>query len=98
MIMPENEQTIVVAFSSIKKAGGGATMTVQNGDPLPKAHFTVMTQDGPEARTTDQIFQGRKVVLFGVPGAFTPLCDKQHLPGFLANTDEFRRVESTPSP
>ena len=90
MIMPENEQTIVVAFSSIKKAGGGATMTVQNGDPLPKANFTVMTQDGPEARTTDQIFQGRKVVLFGVPGAFTPLCDKQHLPGFLADTDEFR--------
>jgi glutaredoxin/glutathione-dependent peroxiredoxin len=81
MIMPENEQTIVVAFSS---------MAVQNGDPLPKANFTVMTQDGPEARTTDQIFQGRKVVLFGVPGAFTPLCDKQHLPGFLANTDEFR--------
>jgi peroxiredoxin len=65
-------------------------MTVKNGDPLPKANFTVMTQDGPEARTTDQIFQGRKVVLFGVPGAFTPLCDKQHLPGFLAHTDEFR--------
>src|ERR1019366_523963 len=68
----------------------GATMTVKNGDPLPKANFTVMTQDGPEARTTDQIFQGRKVVLFGVPGAFTPLCVKQHLPGFLAHTDEFR--------
>ena len=45
-------------------------MTVQNGDPLPKANFTVMTQDGPEARTTDQIFQGRKVVLFGVQTAF----------------------------
>ncbi|HEY8006576.1 MAG TPA: peroxiredoxin [Methylocella sp.] len=65
-------------------------MTVQTGDPLPKANFTVMTEDGPQVRTTDQIFQGRKVILFGVPGAFTPLCDKNHLPGFLANIDEFR--------
>jgi peroxiredoxin len=68
----------------------GATMSVQNGDPLPKANFTVMTQDGPQVRTTDQIFQGRKVVLFGVPGAFTPLCDKNHLPGFLGTVNEFR--------
>ncbi len=65
-------------------------MAVQSGDPLPKANFTVMTGDGPEVRTTDQIFQGRKVVLFGVPGAFTPLCDQSHLPGFLAHSDEFR--------
>jgi peroxiredoxin len=68
----------------------GAAMTIQTGDPLPKANFTVMTEDGPQVRTTDQIFQGRKVVLFGVPGAFTPLCDKNHLPGFLASIDEFR--------
>jgi glutaredoxin/glutathione-dependent peroxiredoxin len=68
----------------------GAAMTIQAGDPLPKANFTVMTEDGPQVRTTDQIFQGRKVVLFGVPGAFTPLCDKNHLPGFLASIDEFR--------
>jgi peroxiredoxin len=68
----------------------GAAMTIQTGDPLPKANFTIMTEDGPQVRTTDQIFQGRKVVLFGVPGAFTPLCDKNHLPGFLANIDEFR--------
>ena len=65
-------------------------MAIQNGDPLPKANFTVMTPDGPEVRTTDQIFLGRKVVLFGVPGAFTPLCDKSHLPGFLGLVDEFR--------
>jgi hypothetical protein len=96
MIMPENEQTIVVAFSSIKKAGGGATMTVQNGDPLPKANFTVMTQDGPEARTTDQIFQGRKVVLFGVPGIH-PLV--RHIyPVFSPTPMNSGRTESTPSP
>ncbi|MCI0600821.1 MAG: peroxiredoxin [Beijerinckiaceae bacterium] len=65
-------------------------MTIQSGDPIPKAVFTVMTPDGPELRTTDQIFGGRKVVLFGVPGAFTPLCDKQHLPGFLNNAAEFK--------
>jgi glutaredoxin/glutathione-dependent peroxiredoxin len=65
-------------------------MTVQNGDPLPAANFTVMTGNGPELRTTDQIFQGRKVALFGVPGAFTPLCDKSHLPGFLSHADEFK--------
>jgi len=52
-------------------------MAVQNGDSLPQANFTVMTENGPEVQTTDQIFQGRKVVLFGVPGAFTPLCDKK---------------------
>jgi peroxiredoxin len=65
-------------------------MSIKPGDPIPDATFTVMTPDGPQLRTTDQIFQGRKVVLFGVPGAFTPLCDKQHLPGFLGNIDEFR--------
>ncbi|QBR72543.1 peroxiredoxin [Beijerinckiaceae bacterium] len=65
-------------------------MSIQTGDPIPKATFTVMTSDGPQLRTTDQIFKDRKVILFGVPGAFTPLCDKQHLPGFIANSDEFK--------
>ncbi|MCI0465726.1 MAG: peroxiredoxin [Beijerinckiaceae bacterium] len=65
-------------------------MTIQSGDRIPKAAFTIMTPDGPELRTSDQIFKGRKVVLFGVPGAFTPLCDKQHLPGFLDNAGAFK--------
>lgn len=65
-------------------------MTIQNGDPLPEANFTVMTGDGPQVRTTNEIFKGRKVVLFGVPGAFTPLCDKSHLPGFLSHTEDFK--------
>jgi peroxiredoxin len=68
----------------------GATMTIQSGDPIPNATFTVMAPDGPQLRTTDQIFKGRKVVLFGVAGAFTPVCDKHHLPGFLDNLDQFK--------
>jgi glutaredoxin/glutathione-dependent peroxiredoxin len=60
-------------------------MTIKVGDRLPQATFTVMTADGPAPRTTDDFFKGRKVVLFGVPGAFTPTCHKNHLPGFIEN-------------
>ena len=65
-------------------------MAIQSGDPIPKSTLTVMTPDGPQLRTTDEIFKGRKVVLFGVAGAFTPVCDKHHLPGFLDNLDQFK--------
>jgi peroxiredoxin len=60
-------------------------MTIQVGDRLPQSTFRVMTPDGPAAKTTDDVFKGRKVVLFAVPGAFTPTCHRNHLPGFLAN-------------
>ena len=49
-------------------------MTIKIGDPLPQVTFTVMTDDGPQPRTTDDIFKGRRVALVGVPGAFTPTC------------------------
>jgi peroxiredoxin len=65
-------------------------MSIKPGDSLPKAAFTVMTPDGPKLRTTDEIFKGRKVVLFGLPGAFTPTCSAAHLPGFLDKADEFK--------
>jgi peroxiredoxin len=65
-------------------------MTISVGDRLPQATFRVMTSDGPAARATDEIFAGRKVVLFAVPGAFTPTCHKNHLPGFLAKADEIK--------
>ena len=55
---------------------------IKVGDHLPNATFTVMTADGPKPRTTDEIFKGKKVVLFGVPGAFTPTCDRNHLPSY----------------
>jgi len=55
---------------------------IKVGDKLPNATFTVMTGEGPKPRTTDEIFAGKKVVLFGLPGAFTPTCHKNHLPGY----------------
>jgi len=58
-------------------------MTIKQGDKMPAGTFKTMTKDGPQNLTTDQLFAGKKVVLFSVPGAFTPTCDAKHLPGFL---------------
>ena len=60
-------------------------MAIKVGDRLPNATFTVMTAEGPKPKTTDEIFKGKKVVLFAVPGAFTPTCHKNHMPGFVKN-------------
>lgn len=65
-------------------------MTIKVGDKLPQATFRLMTADGPAPKTTDDLFKGKKVVLFAVPGAFTPTCHKNHLPGFVAKADEIR--------
>jgi len=65
-------------------------MTIKVGDKLPEATFTVMTSEGPKPQTTADVFKGKKVVLFAVPGAFTPTCHKNHLPGFLANADKIK--------
>jgi glutaredoxin/glutathione-dependent peroxiredoxin len=65
-------------------------MTIQVGDRLPAATFRVMTPDGPVPKTTDDIFKGKKVVLFGVPGAFTPTCHKNHMAGFVKNADAIK--------
>ncbi|HEU4518256.1 MAG TPA: peroxiredoxin [Microvirga sp.] len=66
-------------------------MSIQVGDRLPQATFRVMTPDGPAARTTDDVFKGRKVVLVAVPGAFTPTCHRNHLPGYIEKAQEIRR-------
>jgi peroxiredoxin len=58
-------------------------MAIKVGDRLPEAKFRVMTAEGPGWKTTDEVFKGKKVVLFAVPGAFTPTCHKNHLPGFV---------------
>ncbi|MGZ3411842.1 MAG: redoxin family protein [Xanthobacteraceae bacterium] len=63
---------------------------IKVGDRLPNAKFKVMTAEGPAEKTTDDIFKGKKVVLFAVPGAFTPTCHKNHLPGFLKNADAIK--------
>ncbi len=63
-------------------------MTVKTGDSLPSGTLAFMGDKGPESITTDELCQGKKVVLFAVPGAFTPTCSESHLPGFVANYDK----------
>jgi len=65
-------------------------MTIKVGDRLPEATFTTFGPDGPQPVTTDQVFKGKKVVLFAVPGAFTPTCSARHLPGFKEKASEFK--------
>lgn len=65
-------------------------MSIKVGDPLPDATFTIMAPDGPQPITTAEVFKGCKVVLFAVPGAFTPTCSMNHLPGFLEKAAEFK--------
>jgi peroxiredoxin len=65
-------------------------MAIKVGDRLPEAKFRVLTAEGPAWKTTDEVFKGKKVVLFAVPGAFTPTCHKNHLPGFLKNGDAIK--------
>ena len=65
-------------------------MTIKVGDRLPQATFRVMTEDGPAAKTSDDIFKGRKVALVAVPGAYTPTCDRNHLPGYVQRAGEIR--------
>lgn len=62
-------------------------MTITVGDKLPEATFKEKTADGPVEITTQQLFKGKKVVLFAVPGAFTPTCSLNHLPGYIENRD-----------
>lgn len=65
-------------------------MVIAVGSRLPSATFRVMTSAGPIAQTTEEIFAGKRVVLFAVPGAFTPTCHNNHLPGFVKNIDAFK--------
>jgi peroxiredoxin len=65
-------------------------MTIKIGDRLPDAKFTVMGSDGPAAKTVADVFAGKKVALFAVPGAYTPTCTNDHMPGFVNRVDEFK--------
>src|ERR1700748_3734954 len=66
-------------------------MTINVGAPIPSMKLMVATADGPKETSTDEIFKGKKVVLFAVPGAFTPTCSQKHLPGFVQNADALRK-------
>lgn len=65
-------------------------MTIKVGDKLPEAVFTMMGANGPDKVTTEDLTKGKKVVLFAVPGAFTPTCSAKHLPGFVEKADELK--------
>ena len=65
-------------------------MTINVGDKVPSATFTTFTAEGPGPITTDQLFAGKTVALFAVPGAFTPTCSAKHLPGFKIHAAELR--------
>jgi glutaredoxin/glutathione-dependent peroxiredoxin len=65
-------------------------MAIKPGDRMPAGTLKVMSSEGPKDVTTDQLFKGKKVVLFSVPGAFTPTCDAKHLPGFVQLADQLK--------
>ena len=65
-------------------------MTLKAGDRMPSGTLKTMTKDGPKDMSTDALFKGKKVVLFSVPGAFTPTCDAKHLPGFVQSADQLK--------
>lgn len=65
-------------------------MAIGVGDKIPAGALAKMGADGPGPVTTDELFGGKKVVLFAVPGAFTPTCSAQHVPGFVAKADEIK--------
>jgi peroxiredoxin (alkyl hydroperoxide reductase subunit C) len=64
-------------------------MTIKVGDTIPSLKLMQATADGPKEISTDEVFKGKKVVLFAVPGAFTPTCSAKHMPGFVQNADAF---------
>ena len=65
-------------------------MTIQVGDSIPEVTLKTMGEKGPQDVTTDDLFGGKKVVMFAVPGAFTPTCSAAHLPSFVANADKMK--------
>jgi len=64
-------------------------MAISPGERMPEGAFGIMTSEGPGQITTDELFAGKKVVLFAVPGAFTPTCSMNHLPGYVEHAADF---------
>ena len=66
-------------------------MTIKLGDQVPAGEFHVMTEDGVGKINTDELFGGKRVVVFSVPGAFTPTCSQAHLPGFVTKAEDIKQ-------
>jgi peroxiredoxin len=66
-------------------------MTIKVGDKIPSAKLKYMGANGPAETTTDDLFKGKKVVVFGLPGAFTPTCSAKHVPGFVQHADQIKK-------
>ena len=66
-------------------------MPIKVGDKMPSGSLTLATADGPQKVSADDYFKGKKVVLFSVPGAFTPTCDAKHLPGFVEKAADIKK-------
>ena len=66
-------------------------MTIKIGDTLPTGKFKTMGENGPQDLTTAQLFDGKRVLLVSVPGAFTPTCNAKHLPGYIAQAGELKK-------
>ena len=65
-------------------------MTIKTGEKLPQASFMTFGEEGPAPKTTDEVFAGKRVALFAVPGAFTPTCSANHLPGFVQKAEDLK--------
>jgi glutaredoxin/glutathione-dependent peroxiredoxin len=77
-------------FNQSRKCEEHYVMTISKGDRLPDVKFGVMTADGPSQQSTSDVFAGKTVALFAVPGAYTPTCSAKHLPGFVEKAGELR--------
>ena len=66
-------------------------MTIKVGDKLPSITLKYMNKDGMQTATTDELFKGKKAILFGLPGAFTPTCSAKHLPGFVTHAEDLKK-------
>ncbi|MBM09728.1 MAG: peroxiredoxin [Magnetovibrio sp.] len=65
-------------------------MTINVGDPIPSIELSTMTPEGPKTFSSDEFLKGKKIAMFGLPGAFTPTCSAKHLPGFVEHSDAIK--------
>jgi glutaredoxin/glutathione-dependent peroxiredoxin len=79
-----------ISTTSVRQAGRGKAMTIKVGDKVPAVKLKQMTPEGMKDVDTGEFFKGKKVVLFALPGAFTPTCSAKHLPGFVEKAAELR--------